>query len=529
VVAHRVLALSLSIALLVVGCSPADGQSSVTPALPMPTTRLPTLPPASPTLEPEPTPSPTTVVPEWMTHQQLAMTEAARSDILALEHLCRYDIDLTVGVESLILAGKQTTVYTNNQDHAFDELYFNLFPNSSRFAASMEVTSVAVGDVQEEPLYDNGGTVLRVPLPEPLAPGESVTVGLDFTARVPHVQKNYYLVFVMAQGVLSLGDWHPMVAVYDEEGWNLAYPEGTIGEIVYSESAFYTVRLTLPQGLGLDVIATGVEAERTSNGDGTETVVYHSGPVRDFHLLLSDRYEVASATVGDTIINSFYWPEHEACGKEALAFAEAALGLYDQLFGSYPFTELDLAEADLWPWAIEWPGLILVGEPLYSDPEEECGEWHVVHEVAHQWWYSVVGNDQVDHPWLDEALANYSTVLYYRLLRDADTAEAAFEEHIRGRYEAYVRAYGDGIVGGPTRHYTRASYYPLVYAKGALFLEALQELMGDDAFFDGLQSYYRGYKYGVARPEGFLQTMEGAHGGSLEEFYRRWVQSAEGL
>ncbi len=528
-VAHRVLALSLSIALLVVGCSPADGQSSVTPALPMPTTRLPTLPPASPTLEPEPTPSPTTVVPEWMTHQQLAMTEAARSDILALEHLCRYDIDLTVGVESLILAGKQTTVYTNNQDHAFDELYFNLFPNSSRFAASMEVTSVAVGDVQEEPLYDNGGTVLRVPLPEPLAPGESVTVGLDFTARVPHVQKNYYLVFVMAQGVLSLGDWHPMVAVYDEEGWNLAYPEGTIGEIVYSESAFYTVRLTLPQGLGLDVIATGVEAERTSNGDGTETVVYYSGPVRDFHLLLSDRYEVAGATVGDTIINSFYWPEHEACGKEALAFAEAALGLYDQLFGSYPFTELDLAEADLWPWAIEWPGLILVGEPLYSDPEEECGEWHVVHEVAHQWWYSVVGNDQVDHPWLDEALANYSTVLYYRLLRDADTAEAAFEEHIRGRYEAYVRAYGDGIVGGPTRHYTRASYYPLVYAKGALFLEALQELMGDDAFFDGLQSYYRGYKYGVARPEGFLQTMEGAHGGSLEEFYRRWVQSAEGL
>jgi len=528
VVAHRVLVPMLSIAVLAAGCFPVGTHSPATPTVPTPMTRVPTAPSASPTPEREPAPSPTTVVPDWVTHQQTAMTEAARSDILALEHLCRYDIDLTVGVESLILTGRQITVYTNNELQALDGLYFNLFPNSSRFAASMEIMSLTVGDAEQEPEYERGGTVLKVPLPEPLAPGESVTLRLDFKARVPHVQKNYYLVFVMAQGVLSLGDWHPMVAVYNDVGWDLEYPEGTIGEIVYSESAFYTVRITLPQGLGLDVIATGVEAERTTSADGTESVVYYSGPVRDFHLLLSDRYEVASATVGDTIINSFYWPEHEVCGREALAFAKAALSLYDELFGAYPFTELDLAEADLWPWAIEWPGLILVGEPLYSDPEEECGEWHVVHEVAHQWWYSVVGNDQVDHPWLDEALANYSTVLYYRLLRDPETAEAAFEEHIRGRYLAYVRAYGDGIVGGPTRHYTRASYYPLVYAKGALFLEALQRLMGDDAFFDGLRSYYREHKYGVATPEGFLRITEGAHGESLEEFYQRWVQSAEG-
>jgi aminopeptidase N len=271
-----------------------------------------------------------------------------------------------------------------------------------------------------------------------------------------------------------------------------------------------------------------VEAGRTTNPDGSQTFTYYSGPVRDFHIVISDRYDRASRTAGDTIINSFYWPEHEECGRRALVFAEEALSLYSELFGPYPFAELDLAEEDLWPWAIEWPGLILVGEPLYSDPQEECGEWHIVHEVAHQWWYSVVGNDQVDDPWLDEALANYSTVLYYRLLNDSATAEEAIEKHIYQRYEAYVRAYGDGIVGGATRDYTRASYYPLVYAKGSMFLEALQGLMGDEAFFDGLQTYYREYKYRVATPQGFLQTMERAHGDSLQEFYRHWVESPEG-
>jgi len=485
----------------------------------------PSAPPATPTSEPPPTPSPPT--PDWIADQQMAMTEAARSHILELGCLTRYDIDLAIGVESLTLHGRQVTWYTNKADTELEELYFNLFPNSSRFGGSMEIDSARITG-QEVPFdYELDGTVARVALPEPLLPGECITVTLDFTARVPHVQKNYYLVFVSAQGVLSLGDWHPMVAVYDDEGWNLEYPEGTIGEIVYSESAFYTLRLTVP--MVLDVVATGVEAQRIDNGDGTQTVVYYSGPVRDFHIAISDRYEVVSGSVGDTAINSYYWPEHQACGLEILHFAEQALGLYSELFGPYPFNELDLVEADLWPWGIEWPGFILVGEPLYSNPEEVCGEWHVVHEVAHQWWYSVVGNDQVDEPWADEALANYSTMLYYRAVHDAETAGGAIKEDIHDRYDSYVRAYGDGVVGGPTRHYTRASYYPLVYAKGALFFQALQGLMGDEAFFEGLRSYHHEYKYGIATSDELLAVMEQTYGRSLDEFYEHWILSADGI
>jgi aminopeptidase N len=172
--------------------------------------------------------------------------------------------------------------------------------------------------------------------------------------------------------------------------------------------------------------------------------------------------------------------------------------------------------------------LILVGAPLYSDPEEECGEWHVVHEVAHQWWYSVVGNDQVDEPWLDEALANYSTALYYEWTRDPQEAAATIAEHIDERYEAYVQAYGDGIVGGPTSAYTRASYYPLVYGKGALFFAALRREIGDDAFFQGLRGYYERYKYRVGTAEGLRRAMETAYGHPLDEFFQHWIYSAAG-
>ncbi len=509
---------------LVTGCG---GEAVVSPTSvvpPMPTPFDQTLPTPTPTAGPVATPPPS--VPDWIAQQEMAMTEAAKPELGELKHLTRYDIDLTIDMESLSLAGRQQTRYTNNESIELEELYFNLFPNSSRFAGSMDIEGVSIAG-KEVPLeYERGGTAAKVVLPEPLPPGESTAVNLDFTAQVPQVEENDYLVFVYAQGVLSLGDWHPMVAVYDDEGWNLEFPEGNVGEIVFSESAFYTVRLTLPAGL--TVFATGIEAERTLNADGTKTLVYYGGPVRDFHIVASDRYQVASGRVGDTAINSYYWPEHEACGVETLWTVNLALNLYNQLFGPYPFNELDLAEADLWPWAIEWPGLILVGDPLYSDPEEACGEWHVVHEVAHQWWYSVVGNDQVDDPWLDEALANYSTALYYGLVHDPEEAQAEISEQIDERYQAYVQAYGDGIVGGPTRDYTRASYYPLVYAKGALFFEALQELMGAEALFQGLQTYYRQYKYDVATPEGLLGVIEQSYGQPLDEFFEHWIRRAEG-
>ena len=524
---RRAVVHFLLLAVLVAACAAEQTTPSAIP--PGPTSTLPTQATPDVTENPQPRPTASLALPAWIADQQLAMTDEARSDVPTLEHLSRHDIDLSIGIESLTLTARQTTLFTNNAPEPLEELRFNLFPNSSRFGASMEIERVTIDGAEWPFEYLGNRRVVKVPLPEPLPPGETISVTLDFSARVPHVQKNYYLVFVLAQGVLSLGDWHPMLAVYDEEGWHTEYPEGTVGEIVFSESAFYAVRLTLPQGLGLDVMATGVEVARVQNPDGTETRVFYSGPVRDFHLVVSDRYEVATGKAGDTRINSCYWPEHEVCGREALGFAQQAMTLYNELFGAYPFSELDLAEADLWPWAIEWPGLILVGEPLYSDPAEDCGEWHVVHEVAHQWWYSVVGNDQVDDPWLDEALANYSTVLYYEITQDTQTAAAAIEEHIDQRYQAYVQSYGDGIVGGPTKDYTRSSYYPLVYAKGALFFGALRGEMGEEAFFRGLRTYYGDFKYRVATPEDLLHTMEQAHGQHLDGFFQRWVFSAEDL
>ncbi|HID86299.1 MAG TPA: M1 family peptidase, partial [Anaerolineae bacterium] len=156
-------------------------------------------------------------------------------------------------------------------------------------------------------------------------------------------------------------------------------------------------------------------------------------------------------------------------------------------------------------------------------------ELTVVHEVAHQWWYNVVGNDVIDEPWLDEALVQYSTLLYYE------------EVHGRARYDQVLRTWQqmvdqaveegrDDVVGSPMSHWAgRGDAYGLiVYIKGPLFFHALREEMGDEAFFEALRRYYQTYKYGIAEPEGLLSIAEEVSGQELDELYRHWILAAEG-
>ncbi len=86
---------------------------------------------------------------------------------------------------------------------------------------------------------------------------------------------------------------------------------------------------------------------------------------------------------------------------------------YDQRIGAYPFSELDVVATPTSAGGIEYPGLVVIADSLYKE-DTTFREVVVAHEVAHQWWYSLVGNDQIDEPWLDEAFAQFTTALYYR-------------------------------------------------------------------------------------------------------------------
>jgi aminopeptidase N len=291
---------------------------------------------------------------------------------------------------------------------------------------------------------------------------------------------------------------------------------------VFAESALYDVEIDAPADLG--VATTGSTIDQTRRGD---RAIYHvvAGPVREF-ALTAGNLVVRRATAGDVDVNVYTAP---ASGLDAGAIAQvaaAALATFDRRFGPYPYRELDIhLLAGDYDGGDEYPGLIL----LYSSGPVDAGTHYVAaHEVAHQWWYGVVGNDIYRQPWLDETLAQYSGIVYDEDVAGAAVAAADWEREV-ARRERGARADGDLPIGLAIDQYPDFNvYYRTVYGKGAVFLRALRDELGDAIFFAALRDYYARNRYGVATTAGLRQAFERAAGRDLGALFERWVSGATG-
>jgi len=237
--------------------------------------------------------------------------------------------------------------------------------------------------------------------------------------------------------------------------------------------------------------------------------------------VLSPDYELTRRQVDDVMVNSYYLPDDVDGGEAVLDVAAEALRLFGLRFGRYPYAELDLVPTFTSAAGIEYPGLIVIAQRLYGGSDRS--EWVVAHEVAHQWWYNLVGNDQVDEPWLDEALTQYSTVLYFEDRYGKAAAANALQAGIEDRWEGAREAGRDRPVVGPVAGFAPEDYGPIVYGKGPLFFHHLREEVGDVPFDHILRSYFDEYRYGIATGESFLSVAERFSSRDVDALYRQWI------
>ncbi len=457
-------------------------------------------------------------------------------------HLSRYRIDAALepggnGGPGTI-EGTQHLRFVNGTGADLEEFYFRLYPNGAEYAeGGLEVRDVTVDGAPARTVSSVADTALRVDLPAPLPAGDGVDVAMAFTTTIPVAPTESYGIFSIQPrtGTWALAHWHPILAGYDPTtGW-LLDPLSVNGDPIFSTTALYDVTLTGPRD---QVVVTsgrhvGEDVADRTGGDHVRRR-YVTGPVRDFMVVADDDFEAVSQEVDGTTVTSYYNPGHAAGGAEVLRAAVQALKLFNDRFGPYPYAEMDLAETRLrGAGGVEFPQLMLIGSALY-EPNPEAANPHYLefvtaHEVAHQWWYGLVGNNQYVDAFIDEGLAEYvSSAVYFEAYYPPAEAARQLNLEVKLWYLETLFTDGDEVVDQPTDDFTGRDYGAMVYGKGALGFGALREEIGDEAFYRGLHDYHARFRFGVATPADLRTAFERASGKDLTEFWRHWFEAAEG-
>jgi hypothetical protein len=461
---------------------------------------------------------------QWEDHSMFR-TGLIKSEQAALEQLSGasiYHLDVTIDDDMAGISGRERVYYTNQETETLEAVYFQLFPNHA--GGKSTVSGVMVDEQAVESVYEAENSTVRVPLAAPLQPGEHVVIQLDFQVEIPTQVGGSYGLFGYLNDVLVLDGFYPAIPVYDAQGWHAGIVPPN-ADTTFQDASFYLVRVTAPATL--TVVAAGREVERLDRGD-YQTVTFAVGPSRDFYMAASARFERLSKTIGETTVNSYAFKESAEGSQLALDVMATALTEYGKRFGDYPYTEFDLVSTPMQgATGIEYPGIVGINLIMYDlsgningTPNSVMMETTVSHEAGHQWFYNVVGNDQINEPWVDESLTQYVTGLYYL---DRYGAEAMAE--YRGSWLARWKRVGRELIpiGMPAEDYQGLEYGAIVYGRGPLFIEALAQKLKEPQFDAFLRDYYQTHKWGIGTAADFRRLAEQHCECDLSALFKEWV------
>ena len=460
-----------------------------------------------------------------------------------------YNIELKIDFDKRTYTGVERVRWVNQGEKATSIVYFHLYPNLRSGDQQLDsdepridILEVRAG-ADDAPLFsslDDQGTTLRVNLRETVAPEASTEIVIKFKGSVPEIDRDETSLTThvvkqvsaalrsdretrrardinfLCRGVMLLGSAYPVLAVRDGEDWRRKL-EPSVGDFVFNEAADYEV--TVATNTGVEVFTSGTEAgTRTEKGQ-----TFTGSALRDFAIVAGRGLRSEHTEVNGINVRSIYLVEHEKVGKRALVVAANALRVFTSLFGPLPFKTISIAEAPLVAGlgSCEFSGLNVIASAYFVDfdspavrnlPEiireqrpsvEESLEWTVAHLVAHQWWGAAVGNDPAREPLLDEALASWSSLLYYKRTYGDEKAAAVLNDQVRGVYRLYRTFGGDDMdANRPSRDYRNTfQYAAIVSAKGALMFVDLQSTLGEQKMFAALRNYYQANLYEIAQLE----------------------------
>ena len=471
--------------------------------------------------------------------------------LLGWQQDVRYEIKVSLDVDSSLIRGTETLIYKNNSPDTLSYVWFHLYPNAYRKGsiyaretanngnfALVRADESDLGWIETSNLTSNGtpcmtkviDTEMKVLLRDPILPGESNVFKMDFRVKIPaffsrmgHRDEH----FVISQ-------WYPKIVVYDnnppvspplgmseteyrgKSGW--WHPDGyhATGEF-YGEYGTYDVWITLPERF---VVGATGEIVGEDHYGSLKTLHYHAEKVHDFVWVADPNFVVWDTTYEQThirilVVNN---PTHKKLWRIIPSEVPKILQKFSEWFYPYPYSTLTVVDGKVGVSSgMEYPTVVLVSvTPFLSGLGKITTNFFVdivAHEIAHQWFYGILGNNEMEEAWLDEGFATFAEMRYMRWRVKQDNKLTDEFVKLLGNvpletiedvtlYWLVNSPWDEPLIG--KKAYQMPSYWINVYAKGAKLLWLIYETVGAERFDSLMHRFFQKYAFHHITTDDFL-------------------------
>ncbi|MGG3279120.1 M1 family metallopeptidase [Paenibacillus solani] len=433
----------------------------------------------------------------------------------------QYLINARLDEKNMRIQGSETVTYRNTSNDTLREIVFHTFADANRSKATqtsmfkrnneeirkenpekkpedylggIDIQSAAADG--QPLLFTNSNQALTVKLQQELKPGETVTVEIGFEVKIPYGMQrlSYY------KDIINGAHWFPVMSVYDENkhAWDKT-PYSQSFETDYYDSSDFEVHFNVPEAYQM-LMPGNITTQTDPKEAGRKIVTTVADNTRELVFFASPNYKVERVTRDGLTVEYYYFdnmPDKKKLVDEYIDTAFAAISFFSEKYGKYPYPEFRIAESYVEGVAVEFARVIQMGQiARVSDPAHD---YVFVHEIAHQWFHALIGNNSETESFLDEGFADFSKVYFADKQGDDLNGFKSIQIDDMSSVDKPIAA---------TNTEVRDLESPTFYNKGRQAIYQLYRTVGEEKFDMFMKEYFKRYEYKNATISGLLQTIQ---------------------
>ena len=459
------------------------------------------------------------------------------------------------------LRARQSIEYKNRTAQPMNEIKFHIYANAYKenaknppvekhdeptaYPNGKSFGGIHVTNVKNNGLVGAGlgfsvdgddDTTLIVPLNATLNPNKKVTVDMEYLVKIANIKHR----LGWTDDAVNVANFYPVPCMHDthQSIWH-EYPYSANGDPFYNAVHNFDVTITAPADLTLAHSGSVVKSTEKS---GMIRKTIKSTSIRDFAMVFSSKFQSVSKRFKGAVINYFYLNDDNPVAS--LDVAVKSVETFSNLFVKYPYKQLSVVQTDFLHGGMEYGELVYISRDLLKTKDGTPADvtarsehaYVIVHEIAHQWWYGMVGNNQNSTAWIDEGLAEYSTMLFFDRNPEFNLTRQMSIDNAKRNYSAYVklvREIGAKLDTNMNRDLdefnTSFEYVYMTYIRGFLLFCDLESILTHDKLINALSAYARDTMFEIASQETLVAAIEKHTGTRVTLFFSSYLKGWDGF